>query len=144
MTRREPLDWFRREFGSFFDRALPSVFEVPVEFRWGLETMEAENEYVVRAEMPGFEVGEIEVNLANNLLTIRAAHMAAEAKAAEGNAPEAKEAGNNRPETRLERVVTVPEGINPEGITANYRNGMLEVHLPKTPETAARKIEVSA
>lgn len=137
MARAEPLDWFRREFASLFDRALPAwmpEFEVPVEFRWGLETEEAEKEFVVRAEMPGFEIGEIEVNVTGNVLAIRAEH----------RIPEGKEPPANRPVSRLERTLTLPEGANPEGITAAYRNGMLEIHLPKVPASVPRKIEVTA
>lgn len=133
LARTEPFEWFRREFGPLFDRAhmaWPTALEVPLEFRWGLEMEEAEKEYVIRAEMPGFEMNEIEVNLTGNVLAIRAVHPV----------PEGKEGTSNR----LERSVTVPEDVNPEGVTASYRNGLLEVHLPRTPAPTGRRIEVKA
>ena len=49
-----------------------------------------------------------------------------------------------RYEARFERVLTLPEGIEPEKVEARYRNGMLEVHLPRTPEARPRCIEVKA
>jgi HSP20 family protein len=130
---RDPFAWFPGEFASLFDRAFPA-FPVPFEARWephwGLETEELENEYVIRAEVPGFEASELEVNLTGNMLTIRAEHRPAEKEAVE------------RPYGRLERTMTLPEGVNPENVTALYRNGVLEVHLPKTPEALTRRIEV--
>jgi HSP20 family protein len=129
------LDWFGREFSSLFDRAFPAwpvPFEVPWESRWGLAMEETENEYVVRAEAPGFEASELEVSLTGNTLTIRAEH----------RTPEGAAAKVERPHGRLERTMTVPEGVNPEGVVAHYRNGVLEVHLPRAPEARSRRIEV--
>ena len=132
---RNPLDWFRREFASLFDRAFPAFpmpFEPLWENNWGFEMETRENEYVVRAEVPGFEASELEVTFAGNMLTIRAEHkpVAAEKEAVE------------RSTSRLERTMTLPTGINPEGIEARYHNGVLEVHVPMIPEATARRIEV--
>jgi len=127
---RDPFGWFPREFASLFDRAFPA-WPVPFEARWGLETEELENEYVVRAEVPGFEASELDISMTGNVLTIRAEHRPAE-----------KEAPAERPYGRLERTITLPAGVNPEGITAFYRNGVLEVHLPKAAEALTRRIAV--
>ena len=131
---REPFTWFPREFASLFDRTFPA-FPVPFEARWephwGLETEEMEHEYVIRVEVPAFEASELEVTVTGNMLTIRAEHR-----------PAAKEAAAERPNGRLERTMTLPEGVNPEKVEAPYRNGVLEVHLPKAPEAMTRRIEV--
>jgi len=135
VVSRSPFEWFPREFASLFDRAFPAwpvPFETRWEPRWGLETEERENEYVVRAEVPGFESSELEVNLTGNMLTIRAEHRPAGEK----------EAAVERPYGRLERTMTLPVGVNPERVEALYRNGVLEVHLPKAPEAVSRRIAV--
>jgi HSP20 family protein len=135
VVTRNPLEWFPREFASLFDRAFPALpvpFETRWEPHWGLETEELENEFVIRAEVPGFEASELEVNLTGNMLTIRAEHR----PAAE------TEAAVERPYGRLERTMTLPVGVNPETVTVLYRNGVLEVHLPKAPEALTRRIEV--
>ncbi len=138
LARREytPFDLLRHEFASLFDRAFagwPVLFEAPFELTepWGLEMEEGEKEVVVRAEVPGFEPNEIEVTLRNNLLTIRAEHR----EPGEGEAAERRHA-------RLERTVLLPTGIVPESIEARYRNGVLEVHVPRAPEVLPRRIEV--
>ncbi len=137
MIRPYPFDEFRREFSSLFDRAFPAwpfPFESRWENYWGFEMEEKENEYVVRAEVPGFEASELDVRLDGNVLAIRAEHKV------EGEAKEAVE----RPYGRLERTLTLPAGFNPEKVEARYRNGVLEVHLAKAPEAQTRHIEVKA
>ena len=131
---RNPFGLFPRDFASLFDRAFPAwpvPFETSWEPHWGLETEELENEYVVRAEVPGFAASELDVNLTGNVLTIRAEHRPAE-----------KEAPAEHPYGRLERTMTLPVGVNPEGVTALYRNGVLEVHLAKAAEALTRRIAV--
>jgi HSP20 family protein len=136
MTRREmPFEELRREFASLFERAfpvLPIPIETPWEAPWGLGMEERESEFVVRAEVPGFEASELEVTLAGNVLTIRAEH----GKPPEGETPP------ERPYARYERTVTLPEMASLEGLEAVYRNGVLEVHVPRVPEARPRRIEV--
>lgn len=45
---------------------------------------------------------------------------------------------------RYERWVTLPPGTDREKVEARYRNGVLEVRVPKTPEALGRKIEVKS
>jgi HSP20 family protein len=136
-ARREytPFDLLRHEFASVFNRAFPVFpFEVTWEPEpWGLDVEELENEIVIRAELPGFEMKELEVALNGNELTIKARHPVP----VEGKPVEPSYA-------RLERTVTLPLGIEPEKIEATYRNGVLEVHVPRAPEAKPRPIEVKA
>jgi len=111
------------------------LFELEPTYRWEMTTEERENELAVRAELPGFAPDEVRVEMVGNVLTIEAEHR-----------PPAEEAVP-RPEreyARVRREMTVPTGINLEAITATYRNGVLEVHLPRTPEATPRRIEVKA
>lgn len=130
---REPFEMLRREMASLFGFPtwpFPTLSTLELE-PWGFETEERENEVVLRAEMPGFEPGEIEVTLRGNELTARAEHSATE----EGEAPMRRHA-------RVERTMTLPEGVETARIEASYRNGMLEVHVPRPPQALPRRIEV--
>jgi len=121
---------------SLFDRVfgdLPEAFVAEPMMR-GLEVEDREKEVVVRAEAPGFEVADFEINLANEVLTIRAEHK--EEKPKEGEAPA------ERRYATMRRAVLLPPGIETEKVEATYRNGMLEVHLPRSPEALGRRIEV--
>ncbi|HEX2125231.1 MAG TPA: Hsp20/alpha crystallin family protein, partial [Thermoleophilaceae bacterium] len=42
------------------------------------------------------------------------------------------------------RSLTLPEGVNPDGIKAEFRDGVLEVRIPKPEERKPRRIEISA
>jgi HSP20 family protein len=135
IARKEPFDWFRQEFAPLFNRAFPAwptPFEFPYQTRYGLEMEETEKEYLVFAEVPGFEPSELEVQLAGNVLTIRAEHK----KSLKGTAPV------EYPYGRLEKTFTLPVGINPDKVEAFYRNGILELHFAKTPEAQTRHIEI--
>jgi HSP20 family protein len=135
LARREhtPFDLLRHEFASLFDRAFPAW---PFEATWewepgGLAMEECDEEVVIRAEVPGFEPNELEVSLRGNELTLRAEH----------REPTEGEAGERR-HARFERCLTLPPGMDPDKIEARYRNGVLEVHVPRVPEAKPRRIEV--
>lgn len=126
---REPFEYLRREMASFFET--PWLTMTGEREPWGFETEEREGEVVLRTEMPGFELGEIEVTLRGNELTVRAEHT----ESAEGETKERRHA-------RLERTVTLPAGVEPGKVEARYHSGVLEVHVPRVPETMPRRIEV--
>jgi HSP20 family protein len=133
-----PLPRLRDEFKVLYDRlfnGLPMLLEPnrePERF-WNLEVTEAEREVVVRAEVPGFEAADLNVELRNNRLLIRA-----ETK----HETEAKEKGYEYTERRYERFVELPVEVDPAKVAATYRNGVLEVHLPKMAEAEVRRIPV--
>jgi|SRR6516162_1378830 len=134
LSRWEPFESLRREFAPLFELprwAMRPLWQWEPE-PWGLETEEREAEIVYRAEVPGFEPGEMEVTVTGNTLTIRAEHTEPAEKEAE-----AKE----RRHARFVETVTLPPGVEPEKIEARYHSGVLEVHVPRT-EAKPRRIEV--
>jgi len=122
------------DFGTLVHRLLDTWPEMEMPewpSGWGLTTEENEKELMVRFELPGFEPAEVKVEMAGDRLTVEAEH----------NEPAAKP--EERAErTRVRRVLTVPPGIEAAKIEATYRNGVLEVHLPREPEAVGRRIEV--
>jgi HSP20 family protein len=125
----EPL--FERFFGGW-----PLAWaEEPRLAPWGVEMEEAEKETLVRMELPGFEPAEVEVRVTGNVLTVLAEH----------KVPEGKEKEKERKaywHARINRTVTLPPFTELEKVEAFYRNGVLEVRLPKKPEAEGRRIEV--
>lgn len=126
---------FDRLFGGWPLVAAPD--EMPL--AWSTDFEETEKEVIVRAELPGFELSEIDVRVAGDLLTIKAEHH--EAKAKEGE-KEAKT--ETRVDRTLRRSVTLPPGTDTEKAVARYHNGVLELRLPRLPEASGRSIEVKA
>jgi HSP20 family protein len=135
LLRREsdPFRLLRNEMETLFNRfaddfVLPESW-VPAP-TWNVE--EAEKEMVLRLELPGFEPKEVEVSLEGTVLVVHATHTAAPA-AREGEPERRREASY-----RFE----LPIGFNLETIEAHYRNGVLEVHVPRLPGAEPRRIEV--
>lgn len=122
-------------FRPLWDRwPMPIAEALEVAKPWGLDVEETEKEIKIRAELPGFEAKEIEVILTGDLLTIRAKHPELTGKEVKPNV--------KGPYAAVERSITLPPGTDMERVEALYRNGVLEVHLPKTPESLGRRIEV--
>jgi HSP20 family protein len=126
-----PMETLRREFAPIFERMFGRwpIFaeeEVPP---YGPEMEDLGEAFVIRAAVPGFEAKEIEVKISGNLLTVRA-----EKKEKKGE--------TEKLWGELERTVLLPEGVDSEHVEATYRNGVLEVKLPKLPEAKERRIEV--
>jgi HSP20 family protein len=126
-----PLGEFNRLFGRLV--SMPALEMPEVERCWNMTVEEKDNELLFRAELPGFAPEELHVELLAGRLTIAA------------DQPAAAEAAAAKPEweyARVRRVITLPPGIDPAHVEATYRNGVLEVHLPRTPEATPRRIEV--
>jgi len=84
---------------------------------------------LVRADAPGFEAGDFDVQVANDVLTIKA---------------ERKEEKDGQVERQLYRTLTLPAGVRADDVEARYRNGVLELRLPRAEEAAGKRIEVKA
>lgn len=133
-----PLGRMRREFTSLFDRFFapwPVVLETPFdeEIVWGLTVEDKEKEVMIRAELPGFEAGELDVEILDGELIIRAEHKE-EKKEKEEFA---------RALGRVERRMTLPMEADAEKAEARYVNGVLEVRMPKKPAPVGKKVAVT-
>lgn len=95
---------------------------------------ENEKEYVMKAEMPGFEPDEIDVKLSGNVLTVEAEHK-----------EESKE-GKERSYRygSYHQSFTLPSDVQCEQIDARYRSGVLELHVPKDESSPSKRITVKA
>ena len=92
---------------------------------------------VVRAEIPGVEAKDLEINATMNSLTVKG-----ERRRAEVN----EKAGYHRRERgygTFNRSLSLPQEVDPDKIRASYKLGVLEVILPKAEAAKPRKIEVS-
>ena len=90
------------------------------------DVIEKDDSYLLEAELPGFNKEDIKIDLKNDTLTISAAH--------NENKDEKDENGRyirrERRSSSYQRSFHV-EGLKPEDIIAQYRNGVLTVNLPK-------------
>jgi len=130
-----PFGLVPEEFTTLFDRFFPN-WPVPETdewpYAWGLTTEEKEKEIVFRMELPGFEPEEVKLELLGERLTVEAEH----------KEPAEKEERTERVHAHVRRELTLPPEVELEKAEALYRNGVLEVHLPRKAEMVGRRIEV--
>jgi HSP20 family protein len=128
--REHPLQELRRNFDTLFGPLWGGVFDRDFEPMrvWDFDMKEGDKEIAVRAEMPGFDENELDVQINDNILTIRA---------------EKDQKDQGREEYRsFYRSITLPSGIDPEKVQATYRNGVLEMHIPRAEGAGPKRIRV--
>jgi HSP20 family protein len=108
----------------------PSPLTMPVDIE---ETPEA---YVLRADLPGFSQKDVKVSLAGDTLTLRAERKR-ESESVKGSVHRSE-----RLYGTFERTFTLADPVRGDQVKASYRDGVLEVHVPKAEEARVREIEV--
>jgi HSP20 family protein len=138
-TRLSPLARLRSEFDRLFEDvfrdwgSLPAWASQP-ESRWGLDVEDQDDKIIVRAEAPGFEPRDFDIQVRDNQLVLSASA-----------SEETKEDGARHwRQEELYRSIPLPTGIDEEHVDAKYKNGILTITLPKVEETKRRKIEVKS
>ena len=101
-----------------------------------VDIRETENELIVKADIPDVKFEDIDVRMENGTLTIA---RRAEIRGEEGRGRLASRGAVLR---HFERVFTLPETVNPEGVKADYKNGTLTITLPKKEIAKPRQIKV--
>ena len=102
-----------------------------------VDIYETENELVVKADLPGLQDKDIDVRVENNMLTIR------------GERKFEKDVNEDN-YLRVERIYgsfmrsfTLPNTVSSESIRAEYRNGVLILHMAKREESKPKQIKIS-
>jgi HSP20 family protein len=134
--RRDSFSLFREEMNRLFDRFFggwPAPWVGGRWDGWGMDVIEDEGAVTVRAEAPGFEPGDFDIQVRGDRLILRAARKA-----------ESEREGGYREWHRQEfyRSVALPAGTDPDKVDAQYRNGVLTVRVPITEQGRSRRIQV--
>ncbi len=135
-----PFDFRPPSTHSLFGRDLPALRSVAWPVSPAMDLAEKANEYEITAELPGIDEKNIDIRLANNVLTIK------------GEKKEEKEEKqkdyylSERRYGSFQRSFQLPEGVDANKIDASFTKGILTVKLPKTAEAqkAEKKITVKA
>ena len=131
----EELNTLQREMDRLFTRALEAPAGNASAFAPAVEVASGKDGWDVRLALPGVDPRDVQVEVAGDTLTVRGE----------------RKAGNGRPNPyiseiaygRFERTLTLPDSIEGEKVGANYRNGMLELHLPLRESVKPRRIQIS-
>jgi HSP20 family protein len=124
-------------FGDFFRKD----WEAPLSTTaWNpsVDIFENDNEVVVKAELPGMDAKDIEVRLENNVLMLKGERRFEK---------ETKEENYHRVEREygtFSRAFALPRAVNGDKVTAEYKDGILKIVMPKKEETKPKPIKVAA
>jgi HSP20 family protein len=99
------------------------------------DVYDTEDAYLIAVDLPGVVRSELEIDLDDEKLVIRGSRTISHA-ALEKAKPSV------RPHGRFRRSFKVPGNVAQEGIQAEYKNGVLEVKLPKRNEPKAQRIQI--
>jgi HSP20 family protein len=141
IVRWEPL----RELTSLqadMNRLFNATFAGPVGTppRWApaMDLLEKTDGYILRADLPGMKQDDLALQVEDNVLTVSGArkHDAEQDVAAYHR--------SERPHGAFSRAVTLPKGVDADGVTASFTDSVLEVRIPKPEQAQPRRIEIAA
>jgi HSP20 family protein len=127
---------FSREIDRVFDAFFGQTDQAR---RWvpPVDLVEAEDHFVLKADLPGLSEGDVNIEVQDGTLTI-----SGERKAEH----EQREKGFYRIERAFgsfHRSLSLPDGVDPDRIQASFSHGVLEVRIPKPEERKPRRIAIS-
>jgi HSP20 family protein len=131
------------EIRNFFDRFFDDIGadndeSAVVTAQWmpRVDIREEADRFVISADLPGVDPKDVEVLMDRGMLSI----------CGERRSETVTEKGRftrvERRHGRFHRRFALPDSADPDGITATGRHGVLEITIPKKPETTPRRIQV--
>jgi len=143
LTRWDPFREMmnlRSAFDRMFDNALVGAadYEAGSSLGLALDVAETNDEYIVKASIPGINPDDLEITYTANSLTIKGETRE------EREVEEAKYHMRERLYGSFARSITIPSTVDADKIEANYDKGILTLHLPKAEESKPKRIEIKS
>jgi HSP20 family protein len=101
-----------------------------------LDIAETSDEYLMRAELPGVKKEDVKISLAQNVLTITGE------KKTEYKEENKKYHRLERSYGTFQRSFTLPSPVKADDVSASFKEGILEIRVPKTEEAKAKVIDI--
>lgn len=127
----------KQVFDRFFDNGDTDESSV-VTSQWvpRVDVKEEVERFVLYADLPGIDPDDIEVQMDKGILSIKGE------RRSESSAETERYSRIERHYGSFHRRFALPDSADPDGIAAKGHNGMLEIVIPKKPETTPRRIQV--
>lgn len=122
---------FERLFNGYHRPSAPATSLIPI------DVTEVEGKLVIRASVPGIDPNELDIQVENNVLTLR------------GEAKSAHEGGEGKVYRRelaygaFARSLRLPENLDLNAIDAEFKNGVVTVTLPRIVEEKPKALKVN-
>jgi len=132
---RELDDFFER-YNRDLARVRPGSLDENMQWRPSADIVETDNEYTIKADLPEVKKDDIDIRVENGILTLSGE------RRVEKSTDDEKQ---HRRETfygRFARSFSLPDDVDTVKISAECREGVLKVHLPKSEAKKPKSIEV--
>jgi HSP20 family protein len=128
-----------RLFGTFFDSQAGVAADSGLARRWipAMDLVEDEHSFILRADLPGVREADVSVELEDNVLTVSGERRSEHEQRKQGYRRVERASGT------FTRTLTLPEGVDPQGIQARFEHGVLEVTIPKPEQRKPHKVAIS-
>jgi HSP20 family protein len=128
-----------RLFNTVFDAPGGNGGGTPAR-RWmpAMDLLETDDEFVLRADLPGMTEDDVSIELEDNVLTVSGERKAEHEEKGEGFYRVERAFGS------FSRSLTLPQGVDPEAVNAGFEKGVLEVRVPKPEQRKPRKITIGS
>jgi HSP20 family protein len=110
----------------------------PAEFVPNFEVKETKDAYVVRADLPGVSEKDVEISVTGNVIQISGR------REQESRQEDERFFAMERSYGQFSRAFSLPEGADAERVSADLKDGVLTVTIPKKPEVQAKRISVGS
>jgi len=144
VVRWEPL----RELSSLqneMNRLFSTVFDQPATGqatmrRWmpAMDLVETNDHFVLRADLPGMTEDDVKIEFEDGTLALSGERKAEHESKGEGFYRVERAFGT------FSRSLTLPQGVDPEAVSASFDRGVLEVRIPKPEERKPKRISIGA
>jgi HSP20 family protein len=102
-----------------------------------MDLVETDGAYVLRADLPGLGAGDVKIELEENVLTISGERETQHEQRRDGYHRFERASG------AFARTLTLPAGIDADGIEASFSDGVLEVRIPAPEQRKPRRVTIT-
>jgi HSP20 family protein len=103
-----------------------------------IDVSETDGEISVRAELPGLEAKDIDLDISGDVLSIKGEKKGKEETKKENYYTRESYCGS------FQRSIRLPAEVQSNKVEANFKNGVLDIRLPKSEKTHSKKIEIKS
>ena len=123
-----------RLFNTFFDS--PTTGNGVRRWIPAMDLVETDDHFVLKADLPGLNEGDVSIEVEDKVLTVSGERKSEHEDKREGYYRVERSFGSFR------RTLTLPEGVDPEAVSATCDKGVLEVRIPKPEARKPRRVAI--
>ena len=137
ITPYNPFEDFFKDFGKGF-WIKPVAFPGGTELSMKIDVSEDDKAFSVKADIPGVKKEDIKVDIDDDQISVRA-----EVKREKEEKKGEKVVYSERSYGMVSRSFTLPSAVDAKGAKAEYKDGVLNLTLPKKSNGSAKRVEIS-